>query len=65
MLTDNLEKIWNENKLLKSFRLVKQKISGQCKGCPRLDLCRGGCRGIVNSFSEDTNLIIFEVGLSF
>ncbi|MCX6774831.1 MAG: radical SAM protein, partial [DPANN group archaeon] len=29
-LTDNLEKIWTNNSLLKNFRLVKKKIIGRC-----------------------------------
>ena len=45
--------ILEKNKLLKEFRLVKQKINGKCKNCERLDFCRGGCRGITYSFLKN------------
>lgn len=51
LLTDDLEKVWNESELLKGLRGVKNKIEGKCKTCPKLDVCRGGCRGIADSLS--------------
>ena len=51
LLTDDLEKVWNESELLKDLRGVKNKIEGKCKTCPKLDVCRGGCRGIADSLS--------------
>jgi len=48
-LKDDLEKIWNNSEVLKELRSVKSKIHGKCKGCDRLDHCRGGCRGIAYS----------------
>lgn len=60
LLTDDLEKVWNESELLKGLRGVKNKVEGKCKTCPKLDVCRGGCRGIADSlsgkkFSSDAN----------
>ncbi|MGN1299238.1 MAG: radical SAM protein [Candidatus Scatovivens sp.] len=52
MLIDNLEKIWNENETLKKLRGIKNHIEGKCKKCPKLDVCRGGCRGISDSLNE-------------
>lgn len=52
-LRDNPETVWKEHNLLKTFRLIKQNISGKCRNCERLDLCRGGCRGIVYSFRNN------------
>ena len=49
LLKDDLREIWENHPLLKDFRLIKKKISGKCRNCERLDLCRGGCRGIVYS----------------
>ena len=51
ILTDDLEKVWNESPLLKNLRGIKNKIEGKCKTCPKLDVCRGGCRGIADSLS--------------
>jgi radical SAM protein with 4Fe4S-binding SPASM domain len=52
LLTDDLKDIWNNNRVLKEFRLIKQKVEGKCKNCDRLDLCRGGCRGIAYSLTK-------------
>lgn len=51
LLTDDLEKVWNESELLKGLRGVKNRVEGKCKTCPKLDVCRGGCRGIADSLS--------------
>ncbi len=51
ILKDDLEKVWNESQLLKNLRGIKNKIEGKCKTCPKLDVCRGGCRGISDSLS--------------
>ena len=51
ILTDDLEKVWNESPLLKNLRGIKNKIEGKCKTCSKLDVCRGGCRGIADSLS--------------
>ena len=51
MLTDDLEKVWNENKTLKLLRGIKNIIEGKCKSCKKLDVCRGGCRGIADSLN--------------
>lgn len=60
ILTDDLEKVWNESEILKKLRGIKNNIEGKCKKCPKLDVCRGGCRGIADSLSgkqyvSDTN----------
>lgn len=55
MLTDELEVVWNESKILKSLRGIKQNIVGKCKECKKLDVCRGGCRGIAYSLSQKQN----------
>ena len=52
ILEDDIKLIWNDHLLLKQFRQIKSKINGKCKNCERLDLCRGGCRGISYSASE-------------
>ena len=52
MLTDDLEKVWNENETLKALRGIKQNVGGKCRECPRLDVCRGGCRGIADSLNQ-------------
>jgi len=51
MLTDDLEVIWNENETLRKLRGIKKQITGKCKNCPKLDVCRGGCRGIADSLA--------------
>lgn len=51
MLTDDLEKVWNENKTLKLLRGIKNIIEGKCRNCKKLDVCRGGCRGIADSLN--------------
>lgn len=51
ILKDNIKEVWKNNSLLKSFRLIKKKVDEKCKNCDRLDLCRGGCRGIMYSIS--------------
>ena len=60
ILTDDLENVWNENEILKSLRGIKNHVEGKCKNCPKLDVCRAGCRGISDSLSNkqwvsDTN----------
>lgn len=55
ILTDDLEKVWNESPLLKNLRGIKNNIEGKCKTCPKLDVCRGGCRGIADSLSGKKN----------
>lgn len=52
ILTDDLEKVWNESPLLKNLRGIKNKIEGKCRTCSKLDVCRGGCRGIADSLSD-------------
>lgn len=51
ILTDNLEKVWNESKILRDLRGIKKHVEGKCKNCPKLDVCRAGCRGISDSLS--------------
>lgn len=51
ILTDDLEKIWNESEILKSLRGIKNKVESKCKNCPKLDVCRAGCRGISDSLA--------------
>lgn len=53
ILNDDMTDLWNNNPVLKSFRLIKKNIGGKCKSCERLDLCRGGCRGINYTFNND------------
>ena len=53
LLTDNLRLMWEKSPLLKELRLIKKKIKGKCKNCERLDLCRGGCRGIAYCLSNN------------
>ena len=60
ILTDDLENVWNENEILKNLRGIKNHVEGKCKNCPKLDVCRAGCRGISDSLSNkqwvsDTN----------
>jgi radical SAM protein with 4Fe4S-binding SPASM domain len=52
MLVDDPKKIWIESKLLKSLRNIKNIIDGKCKSCDKLDICRGGCRGIADSLNK-------------
>lgn len=51
ILTDDLQQIWFEHKLLRNLRDIKNIITGSCKECARLDSCRGGCRGIAESLT--------------
>ncbi len=51
-LKDDIKDIWNNSDKLKELRGIKQNIKGKCKSCSRLNLCRGGCRGIVDSLQE-------------
>lgn len=51
ILTDDLEKIWNENEILRKLRGIKKHVEGKCKNCIKLDVCRAGCRGIADSLS--------------
>ena len=51
MLTDDLAKLWQENETLQKLRGIKQHITGKCQNCAKLDVCRGGCRGIADSLS--------------
>lgn len=51
MLTDDLAKLWKENETLQNLRGIKQHITGKCQNCAKLDVCRGGCRGIADSLS--------------
>ncbi|GEM_PF-2803874 len=51
-LKDDIKEVWENNSLLREFRLIKQKISGKCRNCERLDICRGGCRGISYSINN-------------
>jgi radical SAM protein with 4Fe4S-binding SPASM domain len=51
-LTDDLEKVWSESRVLRELREVKSRVHGKCSGCPRLDFCRGGCRGIADSLDD-------------
>ena len=67
MITDDLEMLWNNNIILKNLRGIKNNIKGKCKRCPRLDVCRGGCRGISDSLTgkqyfSDINCKLFEGG---
>ncbi|MFH1511178.1 MAG: radical SAM protein [Candidatus Woesearchaeota archaeon] len=48
-LRDDLKEVFNENKVLRKLREVKQRVTGECFDCKRLDYCRAGCRGIANS----------------
>ena len=52
MLIDDFEKMWNENEILKSLRGIKNNVEGKCKNCPKLDVCRAGCRGIADSLND-------------
>lgn len=52
ILEDDPISCWNENVLLKQMRNIKKNIEGQCKNCPKLDNCRGGCRAISYSFGD-------------
>ena len=51
ILTDDLEKVWNENEILRKLRGIKNNVRGKCNNCPKLDVCRAGCRGIADSLS--------------
>lgn len=60
ILIDDLEKVWNESDTLKKLRGIKKHVEGKCRNCPKLDVCRAGCRGIADSLSgkqyiSDTN----------
>jgi radical SAM protein with 4Fe4S-binding SPASM domain len=46
LLTDDPEKIWHKNEIMRSLRDIKTKVKGPCQDCERLDSCRAGCRGI-------------------
>jgi AdoMet-dependent heme synthase len=63
LLKDDLKEIWENNSILKEFRLIKQNITGKCKNCDRLDLCRGGCRGIV--YSKTGNLFDSDLSCNY
>lgn len=51
-LTDDLAEMWQTNGMLRQLRQVKRRVEGKCGSCPRLDYCRGGCRGIVYALSQ-------------
>ena len=51
ILTDDLEKVWNDSEILRNLRGIKNHVEGKCKNCPKLDVCRAGCRGIADSLS--------------
>jgi KxxxW cyclic peptide radical SAM maturase len=53
ILKEDIMEIWNNNVTFKEFRLIKQKIEGKCKNCERIDICRGGCRGINYTINKD------------
>ncbi len=60
MLTDNIKELWQTNKTLRKLRGIKNHIEGKCKNCKKIDVCRGGCRGIADSlngkqYSSDIN----------
>lgn len=50
VLSDNLVEIWQKNDLFQNLRDIKNSVQGFCKTCSRLDNCRGGCRGIADTF---------------
>lgn len=52
LLEDDLDEIWNNNITLKCLRNIKNIIKGKCASCKRLDVCRGGCRGIADSLNQ-------------
>ncbi|MBU1031054.1 MAG: radical SAM protein [Nanoarchaeota archaeon] len=52
-LHDDLKKIWVENNTLRELREIKKRVTGKCKTCDRLNHCRAGCRGIVESLYND------------
>lgn len=52
ILTDDLENVWNESEILRNLRGIKNHVEGKCKNCPKLDVCRAGCRGIADSLSS-------------
>ena len=56
VLSDDLSRLWYHHPLLQGFRSIKENISGKCKSCERLDLCRGGCRGIVFTLTGENYL---------
>lgn len=49
----DIKAIWRDNVFLKQMRLIKQNIRGKCKSCERIDICRGGCRGITYSIKKN------------
>lgn len=51
ILTDDLGNVWNESEILRNLRGIKNHVEGKCKNCPKLDICRAGCRGISDSLS--------------
>lgn len=53
ILKDDFKEIWNNNPVLKNLRSIKRNVVGKCKNCPRLDFCRGGCRGISQTLAGD------------
>ncbi len=55
ILEEDIRDIWVDSPILKKMRLIKKIVLGKCKDCERIDLCRGGCRGIV--FSEIGDLV--------
>lgn len=52
ILDENLNELWINSPILKRLRGVKQNVEGKCKHCPKLDVCRAGCRGISDSLNE-------------
>lgn len=52
ILTDDLERVWNESEILTKLRGIKNNVEGKCKNCPKLDVCRAGCRGIADSLTQ-------------
>lgn len=63
-LKDDISALWKSSPVLKELRLLKSKVSGQCKTCSRKDHCRCGCRGIAkslyNNLWESDNTCMFE-----
>lgn len=52
ILKDDPKELWYKSETLKRLRNIKNEVSGKCSKCAKLDVCRGGCRGIADSLNE-------------
>jgi radical SAM protein with 4Fe4S-binding SPASM domain len=50
---ENFSILWKNSPILHAFRLITSYIKEPCKSCEYLNLCRGGCRVIAETLTDD------------